>query len=127
MWFLQYSGDGGQMVGKEPIDLRMLPGDLLALSAHKIPEPKGVGALYLRRGVRFQPFLLGGHQERGRRAGTENVAGVVGLGQAASEAREALQTGAIAAVGVLRDRLQVGLQALIDHSVGNGVCTSRPA
>lgn len=119
--------DAVQMVGKAPIDLRSLPVDLLTLSAHKIHGPKGVGALYLRRGVRFQPFLLGGHQERGRRAGTENVAGVVGLGQAASEAREALQTGAIAAVGVLRDRLEVGLQALIDDCVVNGVGTSRLA
>jgi cysteine desulfurase len=119
--------DAVQMVGKAPIDLRSLPVDLLTLSAHKIHGPKGVGALYLRRGVRFQPFLLGGHQERGRRAGTENVAGVVGLGQAASEAREALQTGAIAAVGVLRDRLEVGLQALISDCVVNGVGTSRLA
>ena len=65
--------DAVQAVGKLPIDLRHLPVDMLSLSGHKIHAPKGIGALYIRKGVRFRPLLRGGHQERGRRAGTENV------------------------------------------------------
>ena len=117
--------DAVQLAGKAPIDLRSLPVDLLTLSAHKIHGPKGVGALYVRRATRFQPWLLGGHQERGRRAGTENVAGLVGFGQAAEEAKEAIESGVIAQVAKLRNRLEQGLLARIPDCVVNGGGTTR--
>jgi len=74
--------DAVQAVGKIPIDTKELPVDMLSLSGHKLHAPKGVGALYVRKGTRFYPFIIGGHQERGRRAGTENVASIIGLGKA---------------------------------------------
>jgi len=82
--------DATQSAGKVPLDLtRDLPHvDLLTFSGHKLHAPKGVGALYVRRGVRWRPFLVGGHQERGRRAGTENVASIVALGRACELARQ---------------------------------------
>ncbi len=75
--------DAVQIMGKLPLDLSSGNIDLLSISGHKIHAPKGIGALYVRRGCRFRPFLLGGHQERGRRGGTENVPGIVALGKAA--------------------------------------------
>lgn len=81
--------DAVQAVGKIPIDLSNSTIDLLTLSGHKLHAPKGIGALYVRRGFRFRPFLLGGHQERGRRAGTQNVPGIIALGKAAELARQA--------------------------------------
>jgi cysteine desulfurase len=97
--------DAVQAVGKIPVDVRALGVDLLALSAHKIYGPQGVGALYVRRGSRLKPLLRGGAQERNRRAGTENVAGIVGLGRAAALAgrRQATEGPRLAA---LRDRLE---------------------
>jgi cysteine desulfurase len=83
--------DAVQAVGKVPIDLKSSTIDLLTLSGHKLHAPKGIGALYVRRGFRFRPFLLGGHQERGRRAGTQNVPGIVALGKAAELAQQYLQ------------------------------------
>ena len=74
--------DAVQAVGKIPIDVKKLPVDMLTLSGHKIHAPKGVGALYVRKGTRFNPYIIGGHQERGRRAGTENVASIIALGKA---------------------------------------------
>ena len=70
-------------LGEVPINVSALPVDLLTISGHKFHAPKGVGALYVRRGITFPPFLIGGHQERNRRAGTENVAGIIGMGIAA--------------------------------------------
>jgi cysteine desulfurase len=100
--------DAVQAAGRLPIDVRALDVDLLALSAHKICGPKGVGGLYVRRGTALAPLLRGGGQERNRRAGTENVAGIVGFGIAAAIAREALAAEAQRLCG-LRDRLEASL------------------
>ncbi len=75
--------DAVQAAGKIPIDVKKMPLDMLTLSGHKIHAPKGIGALYVRKGMRFQPYIIGGHQEKGRRGGTENVASIIGLGKAA--------------------------------------------
>jgi cysteine desulfurase len=103
--------DGVQAAGKIPVDVRALDLDLLALSAHKLYGPKGVGALYVRRGTKLQSWVRGGAQERNRRAGTENVAGVVGFGRAASLARGDLAAEG-ARLGSLRDRLEERLLAI---------------
>ncbi len=100
--------DAVQAVGKLPIDLRRTPIDLLSMSGHKLHAPKGVGFLYVRRGTRIAPFIIGGHQESGRRAGTENVASIVALGKACRLAKEALHD-ENTRVRALRDRLERGL------------------
>jgi len=105
--------DAVQAVGKMAIDLASTSIDMLSLSGHKLHAPKGVGALYLRSGTPFRPLIRGGGQERGRRAGTENAAAIVGLGVAAALARSALGEGS-SAVGTLRDRLEAGIRARID-------------
>jgi len=102
--------DAVQAVGKLPIDLSETPVDLLSLSGHKIHAPKGVGTLYIRRGKRIRPLLLGGDQERGRRSGTENTASIVGLGEACRLAGEWLQGDGGEQVRRLRDRLEHSLQ-----------------
>lgn len=109
--------DATQAVGKLPLDLggELAGVDLLNLSAHKLHGPKGVGALFIRRGLRLKPFMLGGHQERGRRGGTENVAGIVGLGRAAELAR--LRLPEMARVEALRDRLEAAVLAIPDSCV----------
>ncbi len=103
--------DAVQAVGKVPINLAELPIDMLSLSGHKLHAPKGVGALYVKRGVRFRPFIVGGHQERGRRAGTENVASIVGLGKAAELAQQDI-TIENTKVKALRDKLETELLKL---------------
>jgi len=100
--------DAVQAAGRLPLDMRALPVDLLTISAHKFHGPKGVGALYVRRGITFPPFIIGGHQERNRRAGTENVAGIVGMGQAAEIALARLAEDS-KRVGKLRNRLEESL------------------
>ena len=115
--------DAVQAVGKVPIDLSHSTIDLLTLSGHKLHAPKGVGALYVRRGFRFRPFLLGGHQERGRRAGTQNVPAIVALGKAAELAREHLQD--VNRESWLRDMLERQLLALIPDCEVNGGGTDR--
>ncbi|WP_165077481.1 MULTISPECIES: cysteine desulfurase NifS [unclassified Desulfovibrio] len=111
--------DAVQAVGKIPIDLKHLPVDMLSLSGHKINAPKGIGALYVRKGVRFRPLLRGGHQERGRRAGTENVPYIVGLGVAAQLCAEFMQAERVD-VARLRDKLEYGLLERIPESRVNG-------
>jgi cysteine desulfurase len=112
--------DAVQAVGKlSDVDMRRVPVDLLSLSGHKLHAPKGIGALYVRRGTRVNPFLRGGHQEHGRRAGTENVPYIVGLGRAAELVRDAMadeQT----RVAALRDRLEAGLLASCPDARVNG-------
>jgi cysteine desulfurase len=113
--------DAVQAVGKIPVNARTLGVDLLALAAHKFGGPKGAGALFVRKGVRLQPVAAGGGQERGRRGGTENVAGIVGLGAAIRLALARLSSEAARLTG-LRDRLEAGLLARVPaleiHAVG---------
>ncbi|HEY9825800.1 MAG TPA: cysteine desulfurase NifS [Stenomitos sp.] len=116
--------DAVQAVGKIPLNLKDSTIDLLTLSGHKLHAPKGVGALYVRRGFRFRPFLLGGHQERGRRAGTENVPGIVALGKAA-ELESLHMAEAVVREHHLRDRLEQGLLAAIPDCEINGDRTWR--
>jgi cysteine desulfurase len=110
--------DAVQAVGKIPINLQNSVIDLLTLSGHKFHAPKGVGALFVRRGVRFRPLLIGGHQERNRRGGTENVAGIVGLGQAALLAQQHLAQ--MQSVQALRDHLERSILRTIPDTVVNG-------
>ncbi len=100
--------DAVQTVGKISIDLKSLPVDMLSLSGHKLHAQKGIGVLYVRKGTRFSPFIIGGHQERGRRAGTENVASIVGLGKACELADKFLHMEATY-LKVLCDRLETSL------------------
>jgi cysteine desulfurase len=116
--------DAVQAVGKIPIDLRQHPIDMLSLSAHKIHGPKGIGALYIRKGTKFSPFLIGGHQENGRRGGTENVASIIGLGVAAELAAGHVKTTA-SEIAKLRDKLEQGLLAKVPQSMVNGNPVSR--
>lgn len=111
--------DAVQVAGKIPIDVKKLPVDMLSLSGHKLHAPKGIGVLYVRKGVRFCPYLIGGHQERGRRAGTENVASIIGLGKACELAKKELAKGT-AAMGALRDRLEKALLERCPDVVVNG-------
>ena len=111
--------DAVQAVGKIPIDVSRLGADMLSLSAHKIYGPKGVGALYIRKGVKLTPLLHGGHHEKGRRAGTENVAGIVGFGRAAELAADSIKTETIR-IKSLRDRLEKGILGNIKHTYLNG-------
>lgn len=114
--------DAVQAVGKVAIDLKSTAIDMLSLSGHKLHGPKGIGALYVRRGVRFKSVFKGGHQERGRRAGTENTPGIVGLGVAADIAKEELKNDIVRIAG-LRDRLEKGLL----QRIGNCFVTGDPA
>ncbi len=116
--------DAVQAVGKVPINLKELDVDFLALSGHKLHAPKGTGVLYVRRGTPFVPFLTGGHQEKGRRGGTENVASIVGLGRAC-ELAEAMMEEENTKVKALRDKLEEGLLAKVPRSMLNGHKTER--
>ncbi len=111
--------DAVQAVGKVKINLAETKIDMLSLSGHKLHAPKGIGALYVRKGVRFSPFMLGGHQERGRRAGTENVPYIVGLGKAAELAAQNLEK-ENTYVKALRDRLEAGLLKIKNTRVNGG-------
>lgn len=111
--------DAVQWIGSLPFDVREIPVDLLSLSGHKFGGPKGVGALYLRRGVRIRALLHGGAQERGRRAGTENLPGIVGMA-AALKAAVAEQASEAMRLARLRDRLIGGVQAALSGVVVNG-------
>jgi cysteine desulfurase len=111
--------DAVQTVGKIPVDVYALGVDLLSLAAHKFHGPKGVGALWIRRGTRLAAFQTGGRQERNRRAGTENVPAIVGLGVASRLARERMTTEG-ARLAAMRDRLESALVAKIDGTEVNG-------
>ncbi|MCV9877473.1 cysteine desulfurase NifS [Brenneria izbisi] len=111
--------DAVQAIGKVPVAVADSGIDMLSCSAHKIHGPKGAGCLWLRRGTRFRPLLRGGHQERGRRAGTENIAGIVGMGMASELAALHLPMMA-ASIAPLRDRLEAGLHAIAGTRVMGG-------
>ncbi|MEW5819528.1 MAG: cysteine desulfurase NifS [Cyanobacteriota bacterium] len=111
--------DGVQAVGKISIDMSNNLVDMLSISGHKFHAPKGVGALYVKRGTPIVPFLIGGHQERGRRAGTENVASIAGLGKAAELAKKNLKDEATR-VKALRDKLEQSILEKVPNAILNG-------
>jgi len=112
--------DAVQAVGKVPIDLKRVPIDLLTLSGHKLHAPKGIGALYVRRGTKLVPLIIGGHQEGGKRAGTENVPGIVGLGTACEHTRKNMGEDN-PRMARLRDRLELGLLSSCTGARVNGI------
>jgi cysteine desulfurase len=116
--------DAVQSVGKIPVDVRALDVDLLSLSGHKFNGPKGTGALWIKRGTRLLPILTGGKHERNRRAGTENVPGIVGLGVAARLAAAKMASEATR-VGALRDRLEEQILAAVPGTAVNGARSPR--
>ena len=111
--------DAVQVAGKIPVDVKKVPVDMLSMSGHKLHAPKGIGLLYVRKGVRFKPFMLGGHQENGRRAGTENVPYIVGLAKACELARIGMAAEA-EKLTALRDRLEAGSLASCPNVRVNG-------
>ena len=111
--------DAVQAVGKVPIDLSRSKIDMLSLSGHKLHGPKGIGALYVRKGTKFKPFIIGGHQEHGRRGGTENVPYIIGMGRAAELAMEHIRE-ENSRVKALVGRLENGLLATVPNSMVNG-------
>ena len=116
--------DAVQAIGKLPVDVKDLPVDMISLSGHKMHAPKGIGALYIRKGTRFSPYIIGGHQERGKRAGTENVASIAALGAACELAREEMKA-ENTKVSSLRDRLENGLLKSCPDVTVNGDTENR--
>jgi len=112
--------DAVQAAGKVAIDVKEIECDLLSISGHKMHAPQGVGALYVRKGTVLQPMLYGGRHERSRRAGTENVPGIVALGKAAELAREALQRGDAAGMATMRDRIEQTILQAVEATGVNG-------
>jgi len=112
--------DAVQAAGKVPIDVKEIGCDLLTISAHKFHGPQGTGALFVRKGTLLQPLFYGGRHERSRRAGTENVPGIVGLGKAAELARSGLTDGKVAKIAELRDRLEKTILQNVDLVAVNG-------
>ena len=117
--------DAVQAAAKVPIKVRQIGCDALSISGHKIHAPQGVGALYVKKGTRIQPLFHGGRHERSRRAGTENVPGIVGLGKAAQLAKEALDRGDSLKLAAMRDRLEHGILAQVDEAGVNGEGATR--
>lgn len=117
--------DAVQAAGKVPIDVNAIGCDLLSISGHKMQAPQGVGALYVRKGTRLQPLFHGGRHERSRRAGTENVPGIVGLGKAAELAKEGLASGDVRRMADLRARLESSLLGKIESCGVNGAGAPR--
>lgn len=118
--------DAVQAAGKIPMDVQAVDIDLLSISGHKFHAPKGVGALYVKAGTLFSPLIIGGHQERGKRAGTENVPYIVGMGKAAQLAKEALEYEAVE-VRRLRDKLESNiLKNIFNSRLNSGVANRVP-
>ena len=114
-----FHSDGVQVAGKIPINLKDSHVDMLSLSGHKLHAPKGVGILYIRKGVPFAPFIIGGHQEMGRRGGTENTAGIIGMGKACQLALEHMEE-ENTRVKDLRDKLERGILSAVPNVLVNG-------
>jgi len=112
--------DAVQAAGKVPIEVKRLGCDLLSISGHKLHAPQGVGAIYVGKGTVLQPMFYGGSHERSRRAGTENVPGIIGLGKAAELAREALERGDLAQMSAMRDRIEQTILSEVDATGVNG-------
>ncbi|HXJ86575.1 MAG TPA: cysteine desulfurase family protein [Candidatus Binatia bacterium] len=112
--------DAVQAAAKVPIDVRRIGCDALSISGHKIHAPQGVGALYVKKGTRIEPLFHGGRHERSRRAGTENVPGIVGLGKAAQVAKVSMDRGDDKKMAAMRDRLERGIFAHVDEAGVNG-------
>jgi cysteine desulfurase len=112
--------DAVQAAGKVPIDVKRLGCDLLSISGHKLHAPQGVGALYVRKGTIVQPMFYGGSHERSRRAGTENVPGIIGLGKAAELASEALERGDLARMSAMRDHIEQKILSEVEATGVNG-------
>jgi cysteine desulfurase len=112
--------DAVQAAGKVPIEVKRIGCDLLSISGHKLHAPQGVGALYVGKGTILQPMFYGGSHERSRRAGTENVPGIIGLGKAAEIAREALDRGDLAKMSAMRDRIEQTILSEVDATGVNG-------
>jgi len=112
--------DAVQVIGKMPVNVQETQIDMLSLSGHKFHAPKGVGVLYVKRGTRFTEFMMGGHQEKGRRGGTENIPYIVGLGVAAVLAQKRVSDGALTRIAALRNKLQDGLLSSIADTKLNG-------
>jgi len=116
---IPFHTDAVQVVGKIPLDMRKSTVDMLSFSGHKLHAPKGIGVLYIRKGTKFSPFLIGGHQEKGRRGGTENIPYIVGLGKACELAARHLEE-ENNKVRSLRDKLEGGLLERIPDTLVNG-------
>jgi cysteine desulfurase len=117
--------DAVQAAGKVPIDVEKIGCDVLSISGHKIHAPQGTGAMYIRKGTLIQPLIYGGSHERQRRAGTENLPGIVGLGKAAELATEWLKSGGPAEMAAMRDRLQERVLAEVEAAGVNGAGATR--
>jgi len=117
--------DAVQAAGKVPIDVARIACDALSISGHKIHAPQGTGAMFLKKGTLIQPMLYGGSHERQRRAGTENLPGIVGLGKAAEMARQWLESGGPAAMAAMRDRLQEDVLGSAEAAGVNGLGAPR--
>jgi cysteine desulfurase len=112
--------DAVQAVGKIPVNVGKTAVDMLSLSGHKLHAPKGIGALYIRKGTKFSPFMIGGHQEKNRRGGTENVAAIIGLGKAAGLAKSHLDANGYDRIIRLRDKLERTLLEQVPNAIVNG-------
>ena len=123
---VMFHTDAVQVIGKEPIDVQGTEIDMLSFSGHKLHAPKGIGALYVRRGVRYRPLLRGGHQERGRRAGTENSASIVAFGVAAEQAELHLSS-INDKIKSLRNKLEKGILSQVPHAFVTGDSDNRVA
>ncbi len=119
--------DAVQAAGKVDLDVQKVPVDLLTIAGHKMHAPKGIGVLYMRRGTRIKPLIIGGHQERGRRGGTENVPYIIGMAKACELSRTALTDGSEQRIAHLRDKLEAGLLATCPDSRVNGSRVHRVA
>ena len=122
---VRFHCDATQWVGKMPCDVSDMPVDLLSFAGHKFHGPKGVGGLYIRRGVRVPAMIIGGPQERERRGGTENVPGILGLGAAAESAAKWLADDGPARQAALRDRLETAVTTAVEHAQINGAAAPR--